>query len=433
MKFKVFLTMIFASFFCIAGVNADTINVSSGDYLASKVASANPGDTLVIENGTYNGDITITKDITLKGASKDGVIINGTVIVNTSNVDVTLDSLTINDSSTLIDIKAKSTVNVNNATVAYTGYNGTYNTNSADGIWVERTANGTDLNITNSDVAAKYAVWVSGADNNISITGSTLTGYAALDISNGVSQKPNQVEGNIVNVSDSTLTGYNTYSGSSDNYGTIVIGGQKGLKLNIDNSVVTNLVTNVVEDLIVISSSYSVSENVEINITNSELINNAPVGNPSAVYNVTSSSNINNDIILDNTDVSATNGVIYGTLADYVYVTINVFDVQSVVAIPNGSSLEGLNDYVISLDGYNFEGWFTDSTYETPFDDTIPVTDNINLYAKYVEIPQDEPVVSDPSLGEVTDNYSDINKNLDDVPYTGDLFSNLGLKLYVVK
>ncbi len=433
MKIKVALIMFFASFFCIAGVNADTINVSSGDDLASKVASANPGDTLVIENGTYNGDITITKDITLKGASKDGVIINGTVIVNTSNVDVTLDSLTINDSSTLIDIKAKSTVNVNNATVAYTGYNGTYNTNSTDGIWVERTANGTELNITNSDVAAKYAVWVSGADNNISITGSTLTGYAALDISNGVSQKPNQVEGNIVNVSDSTLTGYNTYSGSSDNYGTIVIGGQKGLKLNIDNSVVTNLVTNVVEDLIVISSSYSVSENVEINITNSELINNAPVGNPSAVYNVTSSSNINNDIILDNTDVSATNGIIYGTLADYVYVTINVFDVQSVVAIPNGSSLEGLNDYVISLDGYNFEGWFTDSTYETPFDDTIPVTDNINLYAKYVEIPQDEPVVSDPSLGEVTDNYSDINKNLDDVPYTGDLFSNLGLKLYVVK
>ena len=323
MKFKVFLTMIFASFVCIAGVNADTINVNSGDDLASKVATANSGDTLVIANGTYNGDITITKDITLKGASKDGVIINGTVIVNTSNVDVTLDSLTINDSSTLIDIKAKSTVNVNNATVAYTGYNGTYNTNSADGIWVERTANGTELNIstyntnsadgiwvertangtelniTNSDVAAKYAVWVSGADNNISITGSTLTGYAALDISNGVSQKPNQVEGNIVNVSDSTLTGYNTYSGSSDNYGTIVIGGQKGLKLNIDNSVVTNLVTNVVEDLIVISSSYSVSENVEINITNSELINNAPAGNASAVYNVTSSANVNNEIILE--------------------------------------------------------------------------------------------------------------------------------------
>ena len=52
MKFKVFLTMIFASFVCIAGVNADTINVNSGDDLASKVATANSGDTLVIANGT---------------------------------------------------------------------------------------------------------------------------------------------------------------------------------------------------------------------------------------------------------------------------------------------------------------------------------------------------------------------------------------------
>lgn len=422
MKFKIFLTVMIASFICVAGVNAETINVSSGDDLASKVASANAGDTLVIADGTYNGDITISKDITLKGASRDGVIINGTVIVNTASVDVTLDTLTINDSSALIDIKAQSTVNINNATVAYTGYNGTYNTNSADGIWVERTANGTELNITNSDVAAKYAVWVSGADNNISITGSTLTGYAALDISNGVSQKPNQVEGNIVNVSDSTLTGYNTYSGSSDNYGTIVIGGQKGLQLDIDNSVVTNLVTNVVEDLIVISSSYSVSENVEINITNSELINNAPAGNSSAVYNVTSSSNINNNVVLDNTDVSATNGIIYGTLANYVYVTINVFDVQSVLAIPTGSSLDGLDEYVIEIDGYNFEGWFTDNTYETLFDDTKLVTENINLYAKFVEIPTEDPVIPDDKDDTVVDNYNDIDKDLDDVPYTGGIY-----------
>lgn len=422
MKIKLFLVVFIAALFFVPNVNAATITVSNGDDLSAKVASADPGDILNIATGTYNGDITLDKNITLKGASREDVIINGTVVINSQDIEVTLDSLTVNDNATLIDVKAKSTVNVNNSTIAYSGYNGTYTTNSVDGIWVERTANGTKLNITSSDVAAKYAVWVSGGSNNVTITDSTLTGYAALDISNGVSQKPNQVEGNIVNVSNSTLTGYNTYSGSSDNYGTIVIGGQKGLQLDIDNSVVTNLVTNVVEDLIVISSSYSVSENVEINITNSELINNAPAGNSSAVYNVTSSSNINNNIVLDNTDVSATNGIIYGALANYVYVTINVFDVQSVLTIPTGSSLDGLDEYVIEIDGYNFEGWFTDNTYETLFDDTKLVTENINLYAKFVEIPTEDPVIPDDKDDTVVDNYNDIDKDLDDVPYTGGIY-----------
>ena len=37
--------------------------------------------------------------------------------------------------------------------------------------------------------------------------------------------------------------------------------------------------------------------------------------------------------------------------------------------------------------GYTFEGWYTDSGKQTPFDDTVPVTADLDLYADWDEIP----------------------------------------------
>lgn len=414
--FAMAITVTLSGLLFMTTASAKEIAVANGDDLSAKITEAEAGDVLNIADGTYTGDLTIDKNITLKGASKEGTIIDGTVIINQADIEVTLDTLTVQDAATLIDVKTKSTVNVNNAKVVYKGYNGTYATNSVDGIWVELGADGTVLNVTNSEVAAKYAIWFQASNSKLNVTGSTLTGYAALDISNGTSQKPNQATGNVVTVKGSTLTGYNAYNGSSDSYGTVVIGGQKDLILDIDDSVITNYAgATPKEDLILISSSYSVSEENQIIVTNSELNNTAPAGNASAVYNISTATNANNVIAFENTKISTVNGITYPTITGYVYITINVAGAQSVVSIPTNSILQGLNDYYVEIEGYEFGGWYTDPNYNTPFDDTAVITDDLAIYAKYVEevkepteptVDPEEPAIENPETSDPIMTYA---------------------------
>lgn len=452
MKFKVFLMMIIASFFCIAGVNAETINVSAGEDLNAKVASASSGDTIVIANGTYTGDVTIDKDITLSGASKTGVIVDGSIIV-TANAMVNLENLTIQDNGydvAMVDLQKPANVTIDNCKIAYKGYSDSDYGNSdyAVGVKLGRdVANGSSVEIYNSEIYAKYGVWVYGADNYVYIENSEITGWAPLDISNGASART-LASDNYVEVYNSTLTGVATLTGTSNAYGTVVIGGQSGLALYIDDSTVTNkFVANNTQDLIVFGNSYLDSENVLIAISNSDLINTASAGNNSAVYNIGTAENAsltaNNVLVTDSVNMTANNGKVYNTIAGNINVSVDdSFGGLATMTVPAGTIFNDIPFFtelikefdLPAYEGYIFNGLYTSSDYTTEFDGTVPLNTDTTVYAKFTEAPQEE--IEDnqnTASGEFTGNYNDINQNLDDVPYTGDLFSNLGLKLYVVK
>lgn len=121
--FAMAITVTLSGLLFMTTASAKEIAVANGDDLSAKITEAEAGDVLNIADGTYTGDLTIDKNITLKGASKEGTIIDGTVIINQADIEVTLDTLTVQDAATLIDVKTKSTVNVNNAKVVYKGYN----------------------------------------------------------------------------------------------------------------------------------------------------------------------------------------------------------------------------------------------------------------------------------------------------------------------
>lgn len=91
----------------------------------------------------------------------------------------------------------------------------------------------------------------------------------------------------------------------------------------------------------------------------------------------------------------------------------------------NTSSPITLNsgDYLNNLetptrDGHIFLGWYTDSGFTNTFDDTVAITSNMNLYAKWQERPT---VTVTLHLNDGQINYT----ALEFVIYSGDLFDNL--------
>lgn len=457
MKIKVFLIMFFMSFFCIAGVNASTINVSSDDNLNDVVASANAGDTLVIANGTYTGDVFITNDITLKGVSKAGVVIDGSVIINGSDAEVNLYNLTIQDNGmdvAMVDLQKTAYVTISNCEIAYKGYSDTDYGNSdyAVGVKLGRdVADGSFVTIEKSKIYAKYGIWVYGAENSVIIDNSQITGWAPLDISNG-SSAVSLASNNYVEVIGSTLTGVANVAGASNEYGTIVIGGQDNLGLYIDGSLITNKFNvNNTQDLILYGDAYLDSKNVTVSIVGSELINNAPAGNNSAVYNIgtveNASLNANNTLeIYGDSLITSNNDKIYNTIEGVITVTLHIdilndaIDLgleymEYVAIVPEGTAfddIEVFKGFEDQFDGYEFWGLYTevfDDNESAEFDRTLPLTTDTTVYATFNLIAEEEEDISNNT----TDNYNDINKKLDDVPYTGDIFSNFGVHLYEIK
>jgi len=68
---------------------AETIIVPD-DYatIQEAVDSAADGYTIYIREGTYMGDVNITKHISLKGQNPESTIINGCIFIRTSNVTI---------------------------------------------------------------------------------------------------------------------------------------------------------------------------------------------------------------------------------------------------------------------------------------------------------------------------------------------------------
>ena len=369
-------------------VSAEEISVANTDDLAQKLADAAAGDTLILADGTYSTDLTVDKDITIKGTSTDGTIINGSVILNTENIEVTLDTLTVTDSGTIIDVKATSTLNVNNAKVIYAGYDGTFAKNSSDGIWLEKTANGSTVNVVGSTVVAKYAIWVYGEENKVSIDDSTINGWAAIDISNGNSSDTT-AKNNSVTVNNSDIIGTNVYNGSTDAYGVIVVGGQSNLTLEITESTVKNEFTvgNNSLDVILFSGAYQTSKETEISIVNSELINNDTTTNSAVIsYDTEDIQNGANIVTLYETTVTSENDLVYDMTGDYITFTVDLLGVQSSTPLPNNSVIpeNALNPG--NIEGYTFEGWYLDADFTIPFDPSVALDADTTIYAKLTEI-----------------------------------------------
>jgi uncharacterized repeat protein (TIGR02543 family) len=58
--------------------------------------------------------------------------------------------------------------------------------------------------------------------------------------------------------------------------------------------------------------------------------------------------------------------------------------VTSPITINSGETLSNLPDPTRT--GYTFLGWYTNSTFETPFDKTQQITTDVDLYAKWEEV-----------------------------------------------
>lgn len=380
-------------------VSAEEISVANTDDLAQKLADAAAGDTLILADGTYSTDLTVDKDITIKGTSTDGTIINGSVILNTEGIEVTLDTLTVTDSGTIIDVKATSTLNVNNAKVIYAGYNGTFAANNSDGIWLEKTANGSTVNVVGSTVVAKYAIWVYGEENKVSIDDSTINGWAAIDISNGNSSDTT-AKNNSVTVNNSDIIGTNVYNGPTDAYGVIVVGGQSNLTLEITESTVKNEFTvgNNSLDVILFSGAYQTSEETEISIVNSELINNDTTTNSAVIsYDTEEIQNGANIVTLYETTVTSENDLVYDMTGDYITFTVDLLGVQSSTPLPTNSVIPEDALDPGNIEGYTFEGWYLDADFTIPFDPSVALDADTTIYAKLTEIVEEPEEPTEPT------------------------------------
>lgn len=374
-------------------VSAAEINVTASDDLTAKLAGAKSGDVLVLSDGTYTTNLSIDKDITIKGTTKEGTIIKGTVTISATDVKVLFDTLTLTNASTILKVDAKSTVDIKNSNVIYSGYNGTYVANSADGIWLTKKANGTVLNITDSFVAAKYAIWVYGEENVVTVKNSEISGYAAIDISNGTSSST-LAKNNKVTVIGSKLVGNANYSGSSDSYGTVVIGGQEGLVLNVDNSTITNVFTAVNGmDLILFSPAYKASINTEISLLNSKL-ENTDENNKSFVinYGTEEIQNGANVVAMEGTTITSKNDKVSNIVGEYITFTVNIKGSEAQVVLPKGSVVPESALKLDPVEGYTFGGWYTDDVFVTEFIPTEILNSDIKIYAKYTKN-QTEPIV----------------------------------------
>ena len=90
--------MCLGSLLCVPSfASAATIFVNPGDSIQDAIDDADPGDTVVIRNGFYDEDnITIDKDLTVRGQSKNGVIIfsDASYALSVTGDDVSIQSLT---------------------------------------------------------------------------------------------------------------------------------------------------------------------------------------------------------------------------------------------------------------------------------------------------------------------------------------------------
>ena len=435
---------------CIALLFTPSVKATSLDAtpenLLEVLNNAVDGDTIILADGTYTGNITIDKKITLKGTSKDATIIDGTIIVNN---DLTVDNLTVQSSSSeVIDIKSTSDVKITNSVIKYKNYteNDYGNASYTTGVWLEKTADNSTLLVSNTEIYAKYGVWVYGQGNNVTIDNSKITGWSPVDISNGNTATTLAKSNSVIIKNNSVLTGVATLTGASNTYGTIVIGGQDSLELAIMDSTVQNAFkAQNVQDLILFGDAYMPSTNVQIGILSSKLVNTDTTDN-SSIYNIGSAENAMPDapnilMISSDTEISSANNIIYAKVDGYMTLTLSTIDGDVSINLPVGITLTEDILAPEEVEGYTFEGYFIDKDYKTPYDyETVLNTDTV-IYAKYTEntkTPSDEEQKpgedTDPEITPTPDqtpnqNQGSPNENIENPDTSDNIFSYIVLSM----
>lgn len=383
------ISLFFVAAFCLpAMINAAEINVSNGESLADKIATANAGDVLILESGTYTGNFTIDKALTIKGADQENTIINGNVTVS---ADATIQNIKINAATgSAITVTGAFNLETNNAT---------FLAPSDTGIWLTTNADNAKLTADNVTIDAKYGVWVRGANQTVYISNSNIKGYAALDISGG---KDPIKENNNITVTNSILTGVNNYQTivNSNEYGTIVIGNQKDANLIISNSTITNEVAsesnkgNEETLLLVNSGSYAANQNCTVSINDSELINTDTI-HGSAIYNFGNIAENGFSFNANNVTVTSANDIIFAkdNSQDIAYVTFIIDDTMTIKSTTVGSTIEQINGDI--KEGFTFLGWYTNDNEKFDFNNLIET--DMTLTAKYeaIENEQETPIINE--------------------------------------
>src|SRR6266567_2788452 len=163
------------------------------------VDAANPGDTIIVSpspSGTYPGNITISKSLTLAGTSSSSVIINGSntnsgIIINATS-GVSISQITIVDPDSAgngISILSSLDVSITGIIVS-SSLSGT----GAFGVWL---SNSNNVVLSHDTIGGNlYGVAVQGGFSN-SIRANNLTGNRAADVFMNATTG-NQVKGNIL-------------------------------------------------------------------------------------------------------------------------------------------------------------------------------------------------------------------------------------------
>lgn len=361
------------------------------------IASLLAGECSTITvNGTLTEEVTINRPITIKGDS--GAKLIGTITIADGATDVTLDGLTINStasSAELVQIKTKTDLKVLSSNI-YTGNSleeaSIFDQGNTAGIVSYYGADnsqgsGSTISITNSNIAAKYAVWIESDNTTLNISGSKLTGYAALDLTSSEAESP--VAGNKITINNSVLTGQaSPVAAPTNSYGTIVIGNQNGTSIDIVNgSVITNAFgdSNAREDLILIQATQKdgapTATNTSINVTNSTMNNTAKTDDLGVIYNYNESK--------DNNFVATNSNLVGPAFADQYSVTFDVDGNKTVVSVNEGGTLSSADIPAAAKDGYEFAGWFTDPDFTSPFNAESPISADVTVYAKFVALSTD--------------------------------------------
>ena len=412
---------------------AASVTVNNYDDLVSAISSAASGDTINLEAGTYGTGaevITIDKDITLVGAGKTSTDIYGGIALSGANV--TLQNLTVgHDSASLngaaaIRYLSASSLTLDGVEVAFHGYD----ISTAD-IGVSEYYAGVDFNmvndsaltINNSSVIAKYGIWVHGANETVTINDSEISGWAALEVSLGNSHNGSFAAGNVVNVTNSTLTGYNfTTNCSSNSWGTIVFGQQDGLVFNVENSTIasTPVAGGVCEQsLLYYGGGYSESKNVSINITNSTLSLTEPSNatDPSYFlnYNLAANAGNSNLLTLNNVSLDGPTDRMTAPLAGHITLTVTdgnkslIFDVAENYVMTD--EMLGRINAAFATEGYIFRGVYADADFTTPVAAGDTYTQNTTLYVDRSEITPETGATEEPTTDSegISPQTSDLN------------------------
>lgn len=170
------LSLLFLLSISLSSVNATTIDITSTDDLGHTISTANNGDEINLDNGTYTTNVTniiIDKNLTIQGKNSQNTIIDAEKFGRIFNI-------TPGNTLTLINITLKN----GKATLGGAIYNNGGSLTLTNTIFINNNAtsqggaiynvNGSNLNITNSIFDNNNAAVTGGAIDNYNVTNMTI-------------------------------------------------------------------------------------------------------------------------------------------------------------------------------------------------------------------------------------------------------------------